>query len=233
MRFQEVEKLTFREIFFSIFFHYLIDTFSLIFVFFRSSIKIIISGSYNLVTVRDTTCKTYGIQCISTFWCRRCTFRYNIIHFGQAYQRNCISTGISISAIQRFLVIFSTKNICLTCPINNFKHFRIFSPVGIPCIGCFIEEFEFISIQIETLLSIGILHIHIVTNKQVGEFIHCYSKYLLCIAYGIVIGSSLRLVQCKILRGSNYLFSILRGQSFAFRIPFVTIYTGQHSFNRI
>ena len=30
MRFQEVEKLTFREIFFSIFFHYLIDTFSLI-----------------------------------------------------------------------------------------------------------------------------------------------------------------------------------------------------------
>ena len=42
MRFQEIEKLTFREIFFSIFFHYLINTFSLVFVFFRSIIKVII-----------------------------------------------------------------------------------------------------------------------------------------------------------------------------------------------
>ncbi len=31
MRFQEIEKLTFREIFFPIFFHYLINTFSLVF----------------------------------------------------------------------------------------------------------------------------------------------------------------------------------------------------------
>ena len=30
-----------------------------------------------------------------------------------------------------------------------------------------------------------------------------------------------------------HIVSILRGQSFAFRITFVTIYTGQHSFNRI
>ena len=61
MRFQEIEKLTFREIFFSIFFHYLINTFSLVFVFFRSIIKVIISGSRYFITIRDTTCKTYGI----------------------------------------------------------------------------------------------------------------------------------------------------------------------------
>ena len=83
------------------------------------------------------------------------------------------------------------------------------------------------------LLSIGILHIHIVTNKQVGEFINCDSEYLLRIAYGIVTGSGLRLVQRKILRSCNYLLSILHSQCLAFRISFVTIYTSQHGFHRI
>ena len=34
MRFQEIEKLTFRKVFFPIFFHNFIDTFSLILIFF-------------------------------------------------------------------------------------------------------------------------------------------------------------------------------------------------------
>ena len=82
MCFQEIEKLPFRKIFFSIFFHYFIDTFSLVLVFFRSIIKVVISGSQYLVSVRNTPSKTYGIQCFRAFRRSRCTFRYNIVHFG-------------------------------------------------------------------------------------------------------------------------------------------------------
>jgi len=39
---------------------YFIDTFSLVLVFFRSIIKVVISGSQYLVSVRNTPSKTYG-----------------------------------------------------------------------------------------------------------------------------------------------------------------------------
>ena len=114
---------------------------------------------------------------------------------------------------------------------RKFEHFGQLAPVGYACACGFVE-------LVEVAFARGIVHvaaltlgIHVVSRKQLVEFVYRNAEDLLAITDGIIIGGRLRINEFEMLVGINHLARILYGQGFTFGIALITVHPSKHGLN--